>query len=99
MKSPTSSTVCHTTPVSVTKTISTDSHHHKLHLNAYGVRFDVACADGTLPVGRSFIIKSLVKLNSGNDNRDYVVVERGHHLDPALVYRSGYSITNVILRY
>ncbi len=99
MKSPTSSTVCHVTEVSQSKTISAASHHQKLHLNAYGVGFNVTCGDGSLPVGRSFIVKSLVALNSGNDNEDYVIVEHGTHDDPSLIYSSGYSTTIVLQNF
>jgi hypothetical protein len=40
-----------------------------------------------------------VKLNSGNNNKDYVIVERGTHEDPALVYSYGYSITIVVQHF
>ncbi len=99
MKSPTSSTVCRTTEVSQTKTLNTQSHHQKLYVNASAVPFSVTCTDGTLPVGRSYIIKSQVTLNNADDNLDYVVVERGGHADPALTYQSGYSITNVMQNF
>jgi hypothetical protein len=99
MKSPTSSIVCHTTTVSQTKTMDTYTHHQKLYVNAYGVGFNGKCADGSTPTGRSFIVKSLVKLNSGNNNKDYVIVEFGTHNDPALVYFRGASITNVLQNF
>lgn len=99
MKSPMSKEVCDTTTVTQSRTLNRDSHHQKLHLKADPVPLGVTCSDGSQPSGRSFIVKSQVTLTSGNDNHDYVIVERGHHDDPALAYRSGFSITNVLQNF
>ena len=55
----------------------------------------VTFTDGTVPSGRSYIIKSQVTLTSANDVKDYVVVEYGAE-SPAFEYDRGYSIMNVV---
>jgi hypothetical protein len=99
MKSATSSALCQTTTTTQSRTITGAEHHKKLYLSALNVPINVRCSDGTMPAGRTFLVRTLVAITTGNDDQDYIVVEPGYHDDPNLRYTSGYSITNVIQRF
>ena len=99
MKSATSSLACQRTTRTLNATITGAEHHKKVHLSALNVPIDVRCSDGTMPSGRTFMVRTVVAITTGTDAEDYVVVERGNHDDPNLQYSNGYSITNVIQRF
>lgn len=94
MKSPRVREVCSKTQVTRSVSIDRNSHHQKLHLKILNVPFNSAC------IGRSFIIKTLVKLNSTCvRDCDHVVVEYGAHNDPTLSYMNGRSIAIVVQNF